>query len=147
MNVEMREKIISCSIGWVGTPYHHNASIRGVGADCSGLVRGVWRELSGLDLRSEHPYEPNWHLRSGVGELLLDGLNKHFVKLESQLLKGGDIVCILFRQDYPCNHCGIMMGGRRMLHVVRGGPACIIDLTDWWSEKIVCGFRFGDFSV
>ena len=28
---------------WLGTPYLHQASECGVGADCLGLLRGVWR--------------------------------------------------------------------------------------------------------
>ena len=28
---------------WIGTPYRHQASLKGVGCDCLGLVRGVWR--------------------------------------------------------------------------------------------------------
>ncbi|MEM1422329.1 MAG: peptidase P60, partial [Pseudomonadota bacterium] len=30
---------------WIGTPYRHQASLRGVGCDCLGLLRGVWRAL------------------------------------------------------------------------------------------------------
>ncbi|MFD0934795.1 peptidase P60, partial [Methylobacterium trifolii] len=30
---------------WLGTPYRHQASLAGVGCDCLGLLRGVWRGL------------------------------------------------------------------------------------------------------
>ena len=33
---------------WIGTRYEHQASLKGEGADCLGLVRGVWRELISL---------------------------------------------------------------------------------------------------
>jgi NlpC/P60 family putative phage cell wall peptidase len=32
---------------WIGTPYQHQASLKGVGCDCIGLVRGVWRAVYG----------------------------------------------------------------------------------------------------
>ena len=34
---------------WLGTPYLHQASVRGAGCDCLGLVRGVWRALYGRE--------------------------------------------------------------------------------------------------
>ena len=41
------ETIVRCARGWLGTPYHHQASVKGVGCDCLGLIRGLWRELCG----------------------------------------------------------------------------------------------------
>ena len=34
---------------WIGTPYRHQASLKGVGCDCLGLVRGVWRAVIGAE--------------------------------------------------------------------------------------------------
>ena len=39
--------IVGAARGWIGTPYRHQASLKGVGCDCLGLLRGVWRELKG----------------------------------------------------------------------------------------------------
>ena len=39
-----RPHIVAAARRWLGTPYHHQATRQGVGADCLGLVRGVWRE-------------------------------------------------------------------------------------------------------
>ncbi len=39
--------IATAARGWIGTPYRHQASLKGVGADCLGLMRGVWREIYG----------------------------------------------------------------------------------------------------
>jgi cell wall-associated NlpC family hydrolase len=32
-----------------GTPYVHQASARGAGTDCLGLLRGEWREVLGRE--------------------------------------------------------------------------------------------------
>jgi NlpC/P60 family putative phage cell wall peptidase len=45
----MQTHIVTLARTWLGTPYHHPASTTGVGADCVGLIRGVWRELYGRD--------------------------------------------------------------------------------------------------
>lgn len=36
-----RSEIVELARGWLGTPYHHQASVRGIGADCIGFVKGV----------------------------------------------------------------------------------------------------------
>ena len=41
------EVIVAAARGWIGTPYQHQASVKGAGSDCLGLLRGVWRELIG----------------------------------------------------------------------------------------------------
>jgi len=43
----LREKIVSEAYRWIDTPYRHQASLHNVGADCLGLIRGVWREIYG----------------------------------------------------------------------------------------------------
>jgi NlpC/P60 family putative phage cell wall peptidase len=37
---------------WLGTPYRHQASCKGAGTDCLGLLRGIWREIHGQEPRS-----------------------------------------------------------------------------------------------
>ena len=43
----MPARIVRAARGWLGTPYHDQASVKGVGCDCLGLIRGVWREVVG----------------------------------------------------------------------------------------------------
>lgn len=45
----IRDIIIVEARSWIGTPYHHQAALKGVGCDCLGLVRGVWRAVYGAD--------------------------------------------------------------------------------------------------
>lgn len=47
MRVVSRAAIVAEARAWLGTPYRHQASLKGVGADCLGLVRGVWRAVVG----------------------------------------------------------------------------------------------------
>jgi len=42
-----RQAIVEAALSWRGTPYHHRQSACGIGCDCLGLVRGIWRELYG----------------------------------------------------------------------------------------------------
>ena len=42
-------RVVTAAREWIGTPYHHQASVKGVGADCLGLVRGVLRDVMGVE--------------------------------------------------------------------------------------------------
>ena len=48
-----RKDIVAETRDWIGTPYRHQASLKGVGCDCLGLVRGVWRNVIGLPTLSK----------------------------------------------------------------------------------------------
>ena len=67
-----RQDIIAEAQSWLGTPYRHQASLEGVGADCLGLIRGVWRELYGAEPQLVPAYAPDWAERSGQDDLFGD---------------------------------------------------------------------------
>jgi NlpC/P60 family putative phage cell wall peptidase len=54
------EEIIAAARSWIGTPYRHQASLKGVGCDCLGLLRGVWREVMGAEPEAPPPYAAGW---------------------------------------------------------------------------------------
>jgi len=56
--------VVAAARGWLGTPYRHQASVRGQGADCLGLVRGVWREVVGHEIVTLPAYRT---IRAEVG--------------------------------------------------------------------------------
>src|SRR5688572_25297534 len=55
-----RDQIVAAARDWIGTPYRHQASLKGVGCDCLGLVRGVWREHYGAEPEAPPPYRADW---------------------------------------------------------------------------------------
>ena len=54
-----RGRIVRLARSWIGTPYHHQASVRGVGTDCIGLVRGVWRATAPAPIPSSPRSSPS----------------------------------------------------------------------------------------
>ena len=69
-----RDAIAAAARGWVGTPYHHQASCKGVGCDCLGLIRGLWRELCGPEPESLPAYTRDWGDATGSETLLAAAL-------------------------------------------------------------------------
>jgi NlpC/P60 family putative phage cell wall peptidase len=64
-----RTRIIAEARAWIGTPYRHQASRKGVGCDCLGLVRGVWRALIGEEPQITPAYSRDWAEASGEESL------------------------------------------------------------------------------
>ena len=60
MTVADPDLVIAVARRWLGTPYHDQASLRGVGCDCLGLARGVWREVVGPEPFPIPSYSRDW---------------------------------------------------------------------------------------
>ena len=60
-----RADIVAEARAWIGTPYRHQASLKGVGCDCLGLVRGVWRAVIGDEPERAPAYSRDWAEASG----------------------------------------------------------------------------------
>ncbi len=60
---------VAAARAWIGTPYVHQASVKGVGCDCLGLLRGVWRELRGAEPLAVPNYSPDWAEATGAETL------------------------------------------------------------------------------
>jgi NlpC/P60 family putative phage cell wall peptidase len=72
-----REAIVKAARGWLGTPYHHQASVKGAGSDCLGLIRGIWRELYGPEPEAMPAYTRDWGDATG-SETLLAAACRHW---------------------------------------------------------------------
>ncbi|QDF14263.1 cell wall peptidase [Dinoroseobacter phage vB_DshS-R4C] len=74
---------------WCGTPYVPRASLKGVGCDCAGFIRGVARALCGLDIEAPR-WVDDW-ARSDA-EPLLAALRTHALPIPPQEAAPGDLV-------------------------------------------------------
>ena len=136
-----RQSIVECARGWIGTPYHHQASCRGVGADCLGLVRGVWRELYGTDAELPPAYSRDWAEASGQ-ETLLAAAARHLVAIEVADADTGDVIVFRLREGFVAKHTAILSSRTSFVHAMEGGPANEVPLTAWWRRRIAGAFAF-----
>ena len=88
----MGTEIVTLARAWIGTPYEHQASCKGAGADCLGLLRGIWREVYGSEPERPGPYTPDWAETDGV-ERLLPAAKRHMLAVDEA--RPGDV--LLFR--------------------------------------------------
>ena len=73
-------EVIATARDWLGTPYHDQASVKGVGCDCLGLARGVWREVVGAEPFPIPPYSRDWG-ESGPREVLAEGARAMMIEV------------------------------------------------------------------
>ncbi len=138
-----RAQILASARRWIGTPYRHQASCRGAGCDCLGLVRGIWREQVGPEPRTVPPYTPDWAEQHGA-ETLLDAARLYFRETAIAAAAPGDVMLFRPHRDGPAKHCAILSAPGRIIHAYWGRAVAETSLTPWWQRRCVTAFRFPD---
>ena len=131
---------------WLGTPYRHQGSLRGVGCDCLGLLRGVWRGLYGAEPEAPPPYTATWAESAPVGrDPLAEAAARHLVRLTgppaSHEPEAGDVLLFAFRRHLPARHCAIATGDGTMIHAHDRAEVAEVALTPWWRRHLAGAFR------
>jgi NlpC/P60 family putative phage cell wall peptidase len=136
-----REQILAAARGWIGTPYRHQASRKGVGADCLGLVRGVWREVLGDEPETPPAYAPGW-AEEGGSEAMAEAARRHLTEIPSTDYQPGDVLLFRWRAHLPAKHAGIVSAPDQMIHAQEGAAVTEIALSAWWRRHVAFAFRF-----
>jgi len=137
----LREDIVTETLGWLGTPYRHQASIKGVGCDCLGLVRGVWRGLIGEEPETLPAYTANW-AESSCEERMAVAAGRHFDTIHAVDIQPGDIILFRWRAHLPAKHAGIVVPGDRFVHAFEGASVVSSQFAGWWRRRIAYAFQF-----
>ena len=141
----MSARVVAATRGWLGTPYRHQASIRGVGADCLGLVRGVWREVVGAEPEIMPAYSANWAEVDGE-ETLLQAAGRWMPEVPVPQMQAGDVLLFRMSPGAAVKHCAILSDGGgaepRMIHAYWGRAVVESWMGGWWRRRLAAVFRF-----
>jgi NlpC/P60 family putative phage cell wall peptidase len=138
--IPLPQALVAEARRWVGTPYRHGASLAGVGCDCLGLVRGVWRAVYGAEPEPVPPYSPDW-AEAGGREVLRDTAARHMAEIGLDEADAGDLLLFRWRDGAPAKHCGIATGDGRMVHAHDGAAVAEVGL-GLWRRRLAHAFRF-----
>lgn len=141
-----RADIIRTAKSWIGTPYKHQASVKGAGTDCLGLIRGVWREHYGDEPMPVPPYTMDWGERS-KGETLLRAARKCLTPVPLKEARPGDVMLFRMHAKGPCKHIGIMSSGSTFIHAYSGQAVTESFLVPYWQRCWVYSFAYPDLAV
>ncbi|WP_264213726.1 NlpC/P60 family protein [Leisingera thetidis] len=150
-------RVVAAARGWIGTPYVHQASRRGAGCDCLGLIRGLWRELCGAEPEAPPAYTMDWSEPQGA-EALWQAAARHLAAKPLRDAAPGDVILFRMREGSVAKHLGVQsaVGGHAPKaagrDVLRAGPAFIhayaghgvveSPLSPPWQRRIVARFQF-----
>ena len=137
-----RARIVAAARAWIGTAYLHQASRKGVGCDCLGLVRGVWREVYGGEPEAVPAYSAGWAEAGRGGELLAAAAGRHMRALAPAAWRDGDLILFRWRPHLPAKHAAIATGRDSMVHAQDGARVCEVAMSDWWRRRIAYAFAF-----
>lgn len=119
-----RAQIVAEALTWQGTPFQHNQSCRGHGADCVGLVYGVFRALGCIPTTFQpEPYSQQWHQHKNE-ELLLNQSVKFGCVDAIGEPEPGDL--LFFRFGRVCSHIGLYLGENSMIHAYFGLQRAVV---------------------
>jgi NlpC/P60 family putative phage cell wall peptidase len=135
------ERIVAEARRWIGTPYRHQASVQGVGCDCLGLLRGVWRALYGAEPEALPAYAPDWAEANGE-ERLAAAARRHLMEIDSSEAAPGDVLLFRWRERLPAKHMAILSSNERMIHAYDGAAVCEVRFAPFWQRRAAFGFRF-----
>lgn len=136
-------RVVAAAQLWLGTPYRHQASLRGVGCDCLGLIRGVWRALNGPEPETLPPYSPHW-AETGAGDPLLAMAGRHLLPATAPVISPGEVLLFRWRDGLPAKHCGIALGAGRFIHAHDGVAVAAVSLPPAWQRRLAGRFLFPD---
>ena len=134
------ERAAAVAAEWIGTPYRHQASTRGAGCDCLGLVRAVWRALYDRPEPPVPPYTPSWAEVSGR-ETLLAAARRH-LEAKNGAVERGDVIVFRMRAGAPAKHCAVAVAPDRFVHAYEGVGVVSSALSEPWRRRVAGLFRF-----
>ena len=133
-------RIVAAARGWIGTPYLHQASLKGVGCDCLGLLRGVYRELYGGEPEPPPPYSADW-AEASRREAMAEAALRHLTPITLEAYGAGDVLLFRWRPDLPAKHCGIATTRGAMVHAHDGASVAETPI-GLWRRRLAFAFRF-----
>ena len=129
---------------WIGTPYVHQASAKGAGTDCLGLLRGIWRAVYGSEPCAIPPYSMDWS-EAGAREDLMQAADTWLIRKAAQDAARGDVLLFRMRAGAVAKHLGIVgeIGANpTFIHAYSGHSVIESPLSDPWARKIAARYQF-----
>lgn len=118
--------------------------MQGVGCDCLGLARGIWRALHGDEPWEVPPYSRDWG-EAGRCEVLAEAARAALI--EVSLGDAGPGTLILFRMStgVPAKHCGFLGESvirPTLIHAYDRSGVVEEAFTPAWARRAAFAFQF-----
>jgi len=138
-------RVIAAARLWIGTPFHHQASLCGAGCDCLGLVRGIWASLTGRPAPLPPPYDFHWAdtaAPGAAGQRLAEGLRPWLVEIDPASAGPGALLLFARHRRGIARHAGLLTAPDKMLHADARRGVVEDALSARWRRSITFAFLF-----
>ena len=136
-----RDAIVAEARSWIRTPYRHQASLKGVGCDCLGLVRGVWRAVCGTEPETVPGYSRDW-AEAARCETLALAASRHMTAIDCAEFRPSDVLLFRWRAGLVAKHAAIATTLDKMVHAHDGAAVAEVAIAPWWRRRLAFAFRF-----
>lgn len=121
---QQRAAVVAEAHEWLGTKYHPNARLKGIGCDCLTILAGVF-ENCGLVLNAEIPhYSPEFMLHQSE-EKYIEGLKRYTREVDTP--QPGDIAVWKFGRCF--SHAAVVIEWPRVIHAYVGSTVTLEDIS------------------
>jgi len=137
-------RILAEARSWIGTPYRHQASVKGAGTDCLGLLRGIWRTIHGAEPEAVPPYTEDW-AEPGRQEVLFAAADRWLVRKPLVAATPADVLLFRMRDGSIAKHLGLAaeVGAEAsFVHAYSGHGVIESPLSAPWARRIVGRYAF-----
>ena len=118
-----RQAVVAAARGWIGTPYHHAADVKGHGVGCAMILVRVYCDLGLVEKFDPRPYTRDWMLHRNEERYLGFLLDRAAIVERPE---AGDV--ILFRVGRCFAHGGIVTKAAPLSIVHAYAPArCVLE--------------------
>jgi NlpC/P60 family putative phage cell wall peptidase len=138
------EECVAEARRWIGTPYLHQASVRGAGCDCLGLLRGVWRTVYDNEPESVPAYTADWS-EPQQDEVLWRAADRHLSRKAVADAAPGDVLLFRMKDGGVAKHLGLQseVGAiAKFIHAYSGHGVVENSLSAPWERRLVARFSF-----
>jgi NlpC/P60 family putative phage cell wall peptidase len=132
---EQRDLVVKEALSWIGTPYRHNAMVKGSGVDCAMILIGVYQNCGLVEEVNLPHYSPQWHLHRDE-EKYLETISKYLKPTKDP--KPGDVA--LFKFGRTVSHSAIIIDYPTVVHAYNRVGVILDDATNGKLKDRLHGF-------
>lgn len=108
-----RDAVIAETKSWIGTPWHHQARVKGAGVDCANhVIASYYNPGLIIDIQPGN-YERDWHIHKNE-ERFLTFVPSFAVEIPKEKALPGDL--ILFRIGRVFSHGAVLVATDQICH-------------------------------